>query len=164
MLVTSPNSPPAGHPGLQVELAIGRAAQVAGGRIDHAIGNAQPVEQPALQAREAGPSIASLSSGSVKANISTLVNWWTRNSPRVARPWAPASVRKQWLMPQSLMRQPLGVERLAGQHPAEGDLGRGHQAQVGVLDAVDLRLRPAGNEADAGQDVVPREVRRRRRA
>ena len=31
----------------------------------------------------------------MKANISTLVNWWTRYSPLLARPAAPASVRKQ---------------------------------------------------------------------
>ena len=48
-----------------------------------------------------------------------------------------------------LQRQRFGVEDLAGQHAAQRDLGRGHQAQVAVLDAVDLRLRPAGNEADA---------------
>ncbi len=59
-----------------------------------------------------------------------------------------------------LDRQPLGVDRLPGQHSAQGDLGRGHQAQVGVLDAVDLRFRPAGNVADAGQHVVPRQVGR----
>ena len=63
--------------------------------------------------------MASLCSGSVKANISILVNWWTRYRPRVARPWAPASVRKQWLMPQNFERQRLGVERLAGQHAAQ---------------------------------------------
>jgi hypothetical protein len=33
-------------------------------------------------------------SGSVYANSSTLLNWWTRNIPRVSRPAAPASRRK----------------------------------------------------------------------
>ena len=37
------------HPGLEVELAVGRAAQVAGGGVDHAVGNAEAVEDPALQ-------------------------------------------------------------------------------------------------------------------
>ena len=33
-------------------------------------------------------------SGSTKTNISTLLNWWTRNIPRVSLPAAPASRRK----------------------------------------------------------------------
>ena len=40
----------AGHPGFQIELAIRGPAQIAGGRVDHAIGNSQPVENLALQA------------------------------------------------------------------------------------------------------------------
>ena len=63
-----------------------------------------------------------------------------------------------------LDRQRLGVERLPGQQAAQGDLGRGDQAQVAVLDAVDLRLRPAGNVAGALQDVVPGQVGRGHRA
>ncbi len=63
-------------------------------------------------------------------------------------------------MPQSFERQRLGVDGLPGQHAAQGDLGRGHQAQVAVFDAVDLRFRPAGNVADAGQDVVAGQVGR----
>ena len=83
----------AGHPGLEIELAIGRPAQIAGGRVDHAVGNAQAVENVDIPGGRSSRACASLSSGSVKANISTLVNWWTRYRPRVARPWAPASVR-----------------------------------------------------------------------
>ena len=36
------------------------------------------------------------------------------------------------------------VEDLVGVHPAEGDLGGADQAEVGVLDRVDLGLRPLG--------------------
>ena len=108
--------------------------------------------------------MASLCSGSVKANISTLVNWCTRYSPRDARPWAPASVRKQWLMPQSLIGSCSASRISPGQQAAQRDLGRGHQAQVAVRDAVDLRFRAAGNEADALQDVVAGQVGRDRRA
>ena len=42
----------AGHPGFEVELAIGRAAEVAAGGVDHAIGNAQAVEDLALEVAE----------------------------------------------------------------------------------------------------------------
>ena len=66
-------------------------------------------------------------------------------------------------MPQSLSGSCLGVEDLSGQQAAERDLGRGDQAQVAVGDAVDLRLRPAGNEADALQDFVAGQVGRDRR-
>ena len=86
----------------------------------------------------------------MKANISTLVNWWTRYSPRVARPCGAGFGAEAMADAAELQRQALGIDRLAGQHPAERDLGRGHQAQIGVFDAVDLRLRPAGNEADPG--------------
>ena len=42
----------AGHPGFQVELAIGRAAEVARGDIEHAIRNAEAVEDFAFQVAE----------------------------------------------------------------------------------------------------------------
>ena len=53
--MTSPYSPSvaaAGHPRFQVELAIRRPAQVAGGDIEHAIRNAQAVEDFAFQVAE----------------------------------------------------------------------------------------------------------------
>jgi len=56
--------------------------------------------------------------------------------------------------------QLLGVEDLPGQHPAQRDLGRGHQAQIGPLDAVDLGLRAARKEADAFEDFVAGQVGR----
>ena len=68
----------------------------------------------------------------VKANISTLVNWWTRYSPLLARPAAPASVRKQCERPTYFERQVRLVEDLVGVHPAQGDLGGADQAEVGV--------------------------------
>ena len=43
---------PARHPGFEIELAIGRPAQIAGGRVDDAIGNAQAVEDSAFQVAE----------------------------------------------------------------------------------------------------------------
>ena len=42
--------------------------------------------------------------------------------------------------PDVLDRQRGLVEDLVGVHPAQGDLGGADQAQVGVLDRVDLRL------------------------
>ena len=42
----------AGHPGFEVELAIGRAAEVAGGGVDHAVGNAEAVEDLAFEVAE----------------------------------------------------------------------------------------------------------------
>ena len=88
----------------------------------------------------------------MKANISTLVNWWTRYSPLLARPAAPASVRKQCDRPTYFSGSCGLVEDLVGVHPAQGDLGGADQAEVGVLDRVDLRLGAPGREADAFQD------------
>ena len=42
----------AGHPGFEIELAIGRAAEVAGGDVEHAVGNAEAVEDLALEVAE----------------------------------------------------------------------------------------------------------------
>ena len=66
VLVTSPIFAvvaAAGHPGFEIELAIGRAAEVAGGGVDHAIGNAQAVEDLAFEIAEVVVH-ASLCSGS----------------------------------------------------------------------------------------------------
>ena len=82
-----------------------------------------------------------------KANISTLVNWWTRYRPaRVAarRAGLGAEAVRQ---ADVLQRQLRLVEDLVAVHAAQRDLGRADQAQVGVLDRVDLprlRVRVAG--------------------
>ena len=53
-------------------------------------------------------------------------------------------------------RQPLGVDDLIREQSAQRDLGRGHQAQVAIGNAIDLRFGPAGNVAGALQDLVAR--------
>ena len=63
-------------------------------------------------------------------------------------------------MPHSLIGSFSASIDLAGVQAAERDLGRGDQVQVVVLDAVDLRLRPARNEADALQHVAAGQVGR----
>ena len=63
-------------------------------------------------------------------------------------------------MPHSLIGSFFGFDDLAGVQAAERDLGRGHEVQVVILDAVDLRLRPAGNEADALEHVAAGQVGR----
>ena len=62
--------------------------------------------------------------------------------------------------PDVLDRQLALVEDLVGVHAAQGDLGGADQAQVGVLDRVDLRLGPSGREADPFQDTVAGQVGR----
>ena len=62
-----------------------------------------------------------------------------------------------------LDRQLLGLDDLPCIQAAERDLGRGHQIQVMILDAVDLRLRPAGNEADALKHVAAGQIGRHHR-
>ena len=57
-------------------------------------------------------------------------------------------------------RQIFRIDRLVGEESAQRDLGRRHQAQVAAFDAIDLRLRPAGNEADALQHFVAGQVGR----
>ena len=91
------------------------------------------------------------------------MNWWTRYSPRVSRPAAPASVRKQCDSPTYRFGSSRLVEDLVLVHAAEGDLGGGDQAQVGVGDRVHLpgvRVRVAGHEADAFEHLDAGEVRR----
>ena len=85
-----------GHPGIEVGFAVWGATEVTGGCVDKISWNASPSP---WKIRSSSPRIsswsASLCSGVQKANISTFVNWWTRYRPRVSRPAAPASVRKQ---------------------------------------------------------------------
>ena len=45
-------------------------------------------------------------------------------------------------------------------HSAQGDLGRADQAEVGVLDRIDLRLDPARREPDPLQDTIAGQVGR----
>ena len=59
-----------------------------------------------------------------------------------------------------LDRQLQFVEDLVAVHAAERDLGRGDEAQVGVRQAVDLRLRAARHEADAFEHLDAGHVRR----
>ena len=67
-----------GHPGLDVELAVGGRAEVARRDVDHAVGDLERLEDLLLDARAAPRAWRSESSGRVKTNISTLVNWCTR--------------------------------------------------------------------------------------
>ena len=63
-------------------------------------------------------------------------------------------------MPHSLIGSFSASIDLAGVQAAERDLGRRHQVEIVILDAVDLRLRPARNEADAFQHVAAGQVGR----
>ncbi len=60
-------------------------------------------------------------------------------------------------------RQPLGLDNLIREQAAERDFGRGHQAQIAIGHAINLRLRPAGDVAGSLQDFVSRQVGRNRR-
>ena len=57
-----------------------------------------------------------------------------------------------------LDRQAGLVEDLVGVHPAQRDLGGADQAEVGVLDRIDLRLVPARREPDPLQDLIAGQV------
>ena len=61
---------------------------------DHAVGDAELAEDLLLDRQQALVLVGD-SSGATKLNISTLSNWCTRKIPRVSRPAAPASRRKQ---------------------------------------------------------------------
>ena len=65
----------------------------------------------------------------------------------MSRPAAPASVRKQCDRPTYLLRQLGLVEDLVAVHAAQRDLGGGDQAQVGVVDGVDLASPGSGRAA-----------------
>ena len=57
-------------------------------------------------------------------------------------------------------RQRRLVEDLVGEHPSERDLGRADQAEVGILDGIDLGLGPARREPDPLEDLVAGQVGR----
>ena len=81
--------------------------------------------------------------------------------PRVALPWAPGFRAKTVRDAGPFERQRFDRQNLVLEHAPQRDLGRRDQRQVGVLDGVNLRLRPARQKADPLQDFIPSEVRRR---
>ena len=93
-------------------------------------------------------------SGVVNANISTLVNWCTRYKP-AAGPARGARLGAEAVRQPDVPDGQLAfVEQLVGEHAAQRDLGGADQAEVAVLDRVDLRLDPSGGEPDAFQNTV----------
>ena len=68
----------AGHPGFEVVLAVRRAAEVAGAGVDDVVRQAQALEDLLLDRRGSPGGSPRSAPGVQKANISTLVNWWTR--------------------------------------------------------------------------------------
>ena len=55
-------------------------------------------------------------------------------------------------------RQLALVQQLIRVHPPQGDLGGAHQAEIGVLDRVDLGLDASGRESDPLQDLITGQV------
>ena len=138
----------AGHPGFQVVLAVGRPAQVAGGRVDHLVGHFQLVEDPTFQLAEVFQHRVALFGGSEGEHFH-LGELMDAKQPARGPAVRAGFGAEAMADAAELERQLLLLKHLPGHQPAQGNLGRGHQAQVGVFDAVDLRLRPPGNEADA---------------
>ena len=151
------------HPGLEVELAVRRPAQVAGGRVDDAVGNPQLVEDLALQLAQLlvhGVALIRQREGE-HLDLRELVNAVdAARGPAVGTRLGAEAVADA----AQLDRQRIGVERLVGVEPAERDLRGPDQAEFGVFDAVDLRLRPARQETDAVQNPILGEVGRDERA
>ena len=109
--------PAAGHPRFQIVLAVGRAAQVAGGRVDHAVGNSQFVEQAAFQFAEVlehGVALVGQGEGE-HLDLRELVH--AVQSPR--SPARRAGLGAETVAdPAQLDRQLLGVDDLAREQPA----------------------------------------------
>ena len=154
-----PHGAAAGHPGLEVELAIGRAAEVAAGRVDHAIGDAQGVEDLAFQVADlVVHRLALLRRGEGEHfDLGELVDAVdAARGPAVGSRLGAVAMANAG-QPQ---RQLVFFQDLLGEQAAQRDFGRGHQAQIAVLDAVNLRLWPAWQKADAGEDFVAGQVGR----
>ena len=73
---------------------VRRGAEVAGGDVDDAVGEAELADELLLDREQPLVLLGRVAPGWQKTNISTLSNWWTRNMPRVSLPAAPASRRK----------------------------------------------------------------------
>ncbi len=142
----------AGHPGFEVELAVGRPAQVARADVEHAIGNAQRLEQVFLDRQHLGVDRAR---GFRRAegehlDLGELVDAVKPAAgPAGGAGLGPEAMRQ----PDVLDGQVRLVEDLVGVHSAQRDLGGADQAEVGVLDRVDLRFDPARREPDPLQDT-----------
>ena len=150
----------AGHPGFEVELAVGGAAEVAGGDVDHAVRHAEAGENLLLQREDLA--VHPPADGEVRGGEGEQLD--LRELMHAVQPPRRLPVRAGLGAVAvgdagELQRQVAGVERRAGPHAAERDFGGGDQRQVGPLDAVNLRLLPPRGEPGARQDFRPRQVR-----
>ena len=62
--------------------------------------------------------------------------------------------------PHILDRQGGLIQDLVGKHSAQSDLGGADQAELGVLDRIDLRFHPARREPDPLQNIVTGQIGR----
>ena len=85
----------AGCPDLEIVLAGLDEAHLSRAHQQDAVRQAEPLEQQLGALGQPFELLHRTHRAPVKLTISTLSNWWTRRMPRVSRPAAPASRRKQ---------------------------------------------------------------------
>ena len=150
------------HPGFEVVFAVGRAAEVAGRGVDDAIRDFKAVENVAFKLQKLLVQRFALFRKAEREHfdLRELVNavQTARRSTGRARFGAEAVAD-----PAKAHRKLFRVDRLVREETAEGDFRRRDEAKVAVFNRVDLRFVAARDIAGALQDVVFRQVRRRRR-
>ena len=119
----------AGHPGFQVELAIGRAAEVAGGDVEHAVGNAEAVEDLAFEVAEVVVHVLALLGQREGEHLDLGELMHAIQAAR--RPAGRAGFGAEAVADAAqLDRQLFGFDDLTGIQAAERDLGRRDEVQV----------------------------------
>ena len=149
----------AGHPGLQVELAIRRAAQVAGRDVHDAVRDAERLVDIFLDSEEAvvhGIGVLGLSEGE-HLDLRELVDAVKSAAGAAVGAGLDAEAMAEARDEEG---QAFGGDDCVHEDAAEGDLGGGDEAEVEAVDAVDLGLLAAGIEAGAFEDAHAGEVRR----
>ena len=112
----------AGHPGLEVELAIGRAAQVARADVEHAVGDSQRLEDLLLDGQHLGVHRARGLGRAEREHLDLgeLVDPVQPPAGPARRAGLGAEAVRQ---PDVLDGQLALVQHLVGVHAAQGDLG-----------------------------------------
>ena len=142
----------AGHPGFEIELAVGRPAQVARADVEHAVRDAQRLKQVFLDRQHLGVH-RTRRFGRAEGEHLDLGELVNAIQPAAGPAGGAGLGAEAMRQPDVLDRQVRLVEDLVGEHSAQRDLGGADQAEVGVFDRIDLRLVPARREPDPLQDT-----------
>ncbi len=149
------------HPGFKIELAIRGATQIAGGRVDHAVGDSQAVKNLALEIAEMQVHRVALLGEREGEHLDFGELMHAVKAARRAT-CRPRLGTEAMAHPTHLERQLLSFQHFARIQPPKGNLRRGDEIEIEIFNRVNLCLGPARNKTDPLQNLAAGQVGRNR--